>query len=41
VLSKSPKTNNTTLDISNLQRGTYIVKTTSEGKTETTKVLKN
>ena len=40
VLSRSPKTNNTTLDISNLQKGTYIVRTTSEGKTETTKVLK-
>jgi len=40
VLSKSPKTNNTTLDISNLQKGTYILRTTSEGKTETTKVLK-
>ena len=40
VLSKSPKANNTTLDISNLQKGTYLVKTTSEGKTETTKVIK-
>ena len=40
VLSKSPKANNTTLDISNLQKGTYLVKTTSEGKTETTKLIK-
>lgn len=40
VLSRSPKTNNTTLDISNLQKGTYIVRTTSEGATETTKVIK-
>ena len=40
VLNKNPKANDTTLDISNLQKGAYIVKTTSEGKTETTKVLK-
>ena len=40
VIAKSPKSNNTTLDISNLQKGTYIVKTTSDGKTDTTKVLK-
>lgn len=40
VNSKNPKSNITTLDISNLQKGFYIVKTTSEGKTETTKVLK-
>ncbi len=40
VIEKSPKAKNTTIDISNLQIGTYIVKTTSEGKTETTKVLK-
>ena len=40
VLSKNPKANSTSLDISNLQKGTYILRTTSEGKTETTKVLK-
>ena len=40
VLSKSPKASNTILDISNLQKGTYIVRTTSEGTTETSKVLK-
>jgi hypothetical protein len=40
VLSKNPKANTTTIDISNLQKGTYVVRTISEGKTETTKVVK-
>ncbi len=40
VITKNPKSNDTTLDISSLQKGTYIVKTTSDGKTDTAKVLK-
>ncbi len=40
VISNSPNSNNTTVDFSNLQKGTYLVKTTSEGKTDTSKVLK-
>ena len=40
VITKNPESNIATLDISNLQKGFYIVQTTSEGKTETTKVLK-
>jgi len=40
VLAKSPKTNQVSLDISNLQNGMYIVKTTSEGLISTSRVLK-
>ena len=40
VLEKSPKTNNVTLNISDLQKGIYFVKATIEGKVSTTKIVK-
>jgi hypothetical protein len=40
VLSKSPKSNSTTLQTSSLQRGTYIVRSTVDGKTSTSKLVK-
>lgn len=40
VLDKSPNIQNVNLDISNLQRGVYVVKTTINGKTATSKVVK-
>ena len=40
VMSKSPKSNSTTLQTSALQKGTYIVKSTIDGKTATSKFIK-
>jgi hypothetical protein len=40
VMSKSPKSNATTLQTSGLQKGTYIVKSTIDGKTSTSKFIK-
>jgi hypothetical protein len=40
VLSKSPKSNATTLQTSALQKGTYIVKSTIDGKMSTSKFIK-
>ena len=40
VISKSPKSSSTTLQTSALQKGTYIVKSTIEGKTATSKFIK-
>ena len=40
VMSKSPKSNSTTLQTSGLQKGTYIVKSTIDGKTSTSKFIK-
>jgi len=40
VMSKSPKSNATTLQTSGLQKGTYIVKSTIDGKTATSKFIK-
>jgi len=40
VMSKSPKSSSTTLQTSALQKGTYIVKSTIEGKTATSKFIK-
>lgn len=40
VMSKSPKSNFTTLQTSGLQKGTYIVKSTIDGKTSTSKFIK-
>jgi hypothetical protein len=40
VMSKSPNSNATTLQTSNLQKGTYIVKSTIDGKTSTSKFIK-
>jgi hypothetical protein len=40
VMSKSPKSNSTTLQTSGLQKGTYIVKSTIDGKTTTSKLIK-
>jgi hypothetical protein len=40
VMSKSPKSNSTTLQTSGLQKGTYIVKSTIDGKTATSKFIK-
>ncbi|MCF8322644.1 MAG: T9SS type A sorting domain-containing protein [Flavobacterium sp.] len=40
VLSKKPNSNSTTLQTSGLQRGTYIVRSTVDGKTSTTKLIK-
>jgi hypothetical protein len=40
VMSKSPNSNATTLQTSNLQKGTYIVKSTIDGKTATSKFIK-
>lgn len=40
VMSKSPKSSSTTLQTSALQKGTYIVKSTIDGKTATSKFIK-
>jgi hypothetical protein len=40
VISKYPNSNHSTIDISSLQTGTYILKTTSDSKTETSRILK-
>jgi hypothetical protein len=40
VLSKKPNSNSTTLQTSGLQRGTYIVRSTIDGKTTTSKLVK-
>ena len=40
VMSKSPKSNLTTLQTSGLQKGTYIVKSTIDGKAATSKFIK-
>jgi hypothetical protein len=40
VMSKSPNSNSTTLQTSALQKGTYIVKSTIDGKTATSKFIK-
>ena len=40
VIDKSPKLQNVTLDLSGLQRGVYVVKTTINGKVATSKVIK-
>jgi hypothetical protein len=40
VMSKSPKSSSTTLQTSVLQKGTYIVKSTIDGKTATSKFIK-
>jgi hypothetical protein len=40
VMSKLPKSNSTTLQTSGLQKGTYIVKSTIDGKTSTSKFIK-
>ena len=40
VISKSPKSNSTTIQTGSLQRGTYIVRSTVDGKTSTTKLIK-
>ncbi len=40
VLSKKPNSNSTTLQTSGLQRGTYIVRSTIDGKTTTSKLIK-
>jgi hypothetical protein len=40
VMSKSPKSNSTTLQTSALQKGTYIVKSTIDGKIATSKFIK-
>jgi hypothetical protein len=40
VMSKSPNSNATTLQTSGLQKGTYIVKSTIDGKTSTSKFIK-
>jgi hypothetical protein len=39
-MSKSPNSNSTTLQTSALQKGTYIVKSTIDGKTATSKFIK-
>jgi hypothetical protein len=41
VISKNPMSNTMTLDVSNLQNGLYFVNTTIDGKTATTKFIKN
>jgi hypothetical protein len=41
VISKNPMSNKMTLDVSNLQNGLYFVNTTIDGKTATTKFIKN
>lgn len=40
VLSKKPNSNSTTLQTSSLQKGTYIVRSTIDGKTTTSKLIK-
>jgi hypothetical protein len=40
VMSKSPNSNSTTLQTSALQKGTYIIKSTIDGKTATSKFIK-
>ena len=40
VMSKSPKSNATTIQTSGLQKGIYIVKSTIDGKTSTSKFIK-
>jgi hypothetical protein len=40
VLSTSPKSNATTLQTNNLQKGVYIVRTDIDGKVTTTKIIK-
>ena len=40
VMSKFPKSSSTTLQTSALQKGTYIVKSTIDGKTATSKFIK-
>lgn len=40
VMSKSPKSNSTTIQTSALQKGTYIVRSTVDGKTSTSKLVK-
>jgi hypothetical protein len=41
VMSKNPMSNSMTMDVSNLQNGLYFVNSTIEGKTSTTKFIKN
>ena len=40
VISKSVNTNQTTIDVENLQSGTYLVKVVSGGQTKTSKIIK-
>ncbi len=40
ILTKSPKSNKTTLETSGLQKGVYITKTTLDGKVSTSKFIK-
>lgn len=41
MLTKNPKSQSTTLDISNLQNGVYVVTTTIDGKVASTRIVKN
>ncbi len=41
VVSKNPMSNSTTIDVSNLVNGIYFVNSTIEGKSSTTKFIKN
>jgi hypothetical protein len=41
VLVRSPKSNSTTIQTSELQKGVYIVKTTVDGKATITKMIKD
>ena len=41
VISKNPMSSTMTLDVSNLQNGLYFVNSTIDGKTATTKFIKN
>jgi hypothetical protein len=41
VISKNPMSSSMTLDVSNLQNGLYFVNSTIDGKTATTKFIKN
>jgi hypothetical protein len=40
VLTKKPNSNSTTIQTSSLQKGTYIVRSTIDGKTTTSKLIK-
>jgi hypothetical protein len=41
VISKNPMSNTMTMDVSNLENGLYFVNSTIDGKTSTTKFIKN
>jgi hypothetical protein len=41
ILVKSPKSNATTIQTSDLQKGVYIIKMAVDGKVTTAKIIKN